>query len=76
MPKYFFTTLFSNKHGPAGPRNLSADPPPPVSAHHFDCSMWTVGDDALAAQGGGGAWVMLHNQAKGDQPYWWGSKWD
>jgi len=38
--------------------------------------MWTVRDDALAAQGGGGAWVMLHNQAKGDQPYWWGSKWD
>jgi hypothetical protein len=33
MPKYFFTTLFSNKDGPAGPRNLSAPPPIPAPAH-------------------------------------------
>ena len=32
MPKYFFTTLFSNKDWPAGPRNLSA-PPTPATVH-------------------------------------------
>jgi hypothetical protein len=32
MPKYFFTTLFSNKDGPADPRNLSAPPPTPAPA--------------------------------------------